>query len=213
MAHPQDQKASQRLERCSVHKLTTCWVPAALQRMPAPLVRACTTLLQLLSTAPDPIGNLRRWHPLPRAGAPLLPKRLDGVLAVLYLIFNEGYSATFGDALIRRELCDEAIRLVRALVLLLLHEPGAPDDPEAPGLLALLLLHHARCRARVDADGEAVLLEERDRDLWDRAAIAEGVALLDGVPALLRAGPYQIQAAIAALHDEAATTRPRTGRR
>jgi len=135
----------------------------------------------------------------------LLPARLDGVLAVLYLIFNEGYSATSGDALIRQELCDEAIRLARALVLLLAHEPGVPDDPEARGLLALLLLHHARRHARVDADGEAVLLEEQARDLWDRGAIAEGVALLDRALALRRAAPYQIQAAIAALHDEAAT--------
>jgi len=135
----------------------------------------------------------------------LLSERLDGVLAVLYLIFNEGYSATSGDALIRQELCDEAIRLARALVELLAREPGVPDDPEARGLLALMLLHHARRRARVDAEGDAVLLEEQDRGLWDRAAIAEGVALLDRALALRRAGPYQIQAAIAALHDEAAT--------
>ncbi len=136
---------------------------------------------------------------------PLLPERLDGVLAVLYLIFNEGYAATSGDALIRQELCDEAIRLARALVELLAREPGIPDDPEARGLLALMLLHHARRRARVDAEGDAVLLEEQDRGLWDRAAIAEGVGLLDQALALRRAGPYQIQAAIAALHDEAAT--------
>ena len=135
----------------------------------------------------------------------LLPERLDGVLAVLYLIFNEGYSATQGDALIRRELCDEAIRLARALVLLMAREPSVPDDPEARGLLALMLLHHARRRARVDADGEAVLLEDQDRALWDRAAIDEGVVLLDRALALRRAGPYQIQAAIAALHDGAAT--------
>jgi len=136
---------------------------------------------------------------------PLLPERLDGVLAVLYLIFNEGYAATSGDALIRRELCDEAIRLARALAELLAREPGVPDDPEARGLLALMLLHHARRRARVDADGDAVLLEDQDRSLWDRVAIAEGVTLLDRALALCRAGPYQIQAAIAALHDEAAT--------
>lgn len=135
---------------------------------------------------------------------PLLPERLDGVLAVLYLIFNEGYAATSGDALIRRELCDEAIRLARVLVDLLAREPSLPDDPEARGLLALMLLHHARRYARVDADGDAVLLEEQDRDLWDRAEIAEGMALLDRALALHRADPYQIQAAIAALHDEAA---------
>ncbi|HVA91250.1 MAG TPA: RNA polymerase sigma factor [Chloroflexota bacterium] len=134
---------------------------------------------------------------------PVLPERLDGVLAVLYLIFNEGYAATSGDALVRHEFCDEAIRLTRALVVLLAREPGVPDDPEAPGLLALMLLHHARRRARVDADGDAVLLEEQDRGLWNRAEITEGVALLDRALALRRAGPYQIQAAIAALHDEA----------
>jgi len=144
-------------------------------------------------------GGGRQCAPLP-----LLPERLDGVLAVLYLIFNEGYAATSGDALIHQELCDEAIRLARALVDLLAREPGAPDDPEAPGLLALMLLHHARRRARVNADGDAVLLEDQDRGLWDRASIVEGVALLDRALVLRRAGPYQIQAAIAALHDEAA---------
>ena len=136
---------------------------------------------------------------------PLLPERLDGVLAVLYLIFNEGYAASSGDALIRHDLCDEAIRLARALVELIARESEIPDDPEAHGLLALMLLHHARRRARIDANGDAVILEQQDRSRWDRAAIAEGVALLDRALALRRAGPYQIQAAIAALHDEAAT--------
>ncbi len=135
---------------------------------------------------------------------PNLAERIDGVLAVLYLIFNEGYAATSGDALIRRELCDEAIRLTRVLVDLLAREPTIPDDPEALGLLALMLLHHARRHARVDAEGNAVLLEDQDRALWDRAAITEGATLLDRALALRRAGPYQIQAAIAALHDEAA---------
>jgi RNA polymerase sigma-70 factor (ECF subfamily) len=137
---------------------------------------------------------------------PLLPERLDGVLAVLYLIFNEGYAATSGDALIRQELCDEAIRLARALIDLLAHEPCIPDDPEAFGLLALMLLHHARRRARVDTNGDAVLLEDQDRSHWDHAEVAEGVALLDRALTFKRAGPYQIQAAIAALHDEAATS-------
>jgi len=136
---------------------------------------------------------------------PLLPERLDGVLAVLYLIFNEGYAATSGDALIRHELCAEAIRLARVLVELLTRQPGIPDDPEARGLLALMLLHHARRHARVDADGDAVLLEDQDRSHWDRIAITEGLTLLDQSLALRRAGPYQIQAAIAALHDEAPT--------
>ncbi len=136
---------------------------------------------------------------------PLLAERLDGVLAALYLIFNEGYAATAGDALIRRELCDEAIRLTRVLVDLLARESDIPEDPEALGLLALMLLHHARGSARVDGAGDAVLLGDQDRTLWDRAKIAEGVALLDRALTLRRAGPYQIQAAIAALHDEAAT--------
>lgn len=134
---------------------------------------------------------------------PLLPERLYGVLAVLYLIFNEGYAATAGDALIRQELCDEAIRLARVLVELLAREPDLPDDPETLGLLALMLLHHARRRARVDGDGDAILLEDQDRGLWDRVMIAEGVALLERALAFRRAGPYQIQAAVAALHDEA----------
>jgi len=127
----------------------------------------------------------------------LLPERLDGVLRVLYLIFNEGYGATSGDALVRRELSQEAIRLGRVLVDLM------PDEPEALGLLALMLLHDARRGARVGPEGELVLLEDQDRGRWDRVRIAEGQALLDRALRMRRAGPYQVQAAIAALHDEA----------
>ncbi len=131
--------------------------------------------------------------------AELLPERLDGVLHVLYLVFNEGYAATSGDALIRRELCAEAIRLARVVVALL------PDEPEATGLLALMLLHDARRDARVREGGDLVLLEDQDRSRWDRAAIEEGRALVDRAVAAGRPGPYQVQAAIAVLHDEAST--------
>lgn len=129
----------------------------------------------------------------------LLPERLDGVLHVLYLVFNEGYAASSGDALIRRELCAEAIRLTRIVVSLL------PDAPEATGLLALLLLQDARREARVDDDGELVLLEAQDRARWDRASIEEGTRLVDEGVRAGRPGPYLIQAAIAAIHDDAAT--------
>jgi RNA polymerase sigma-70 factor (ECF subfamily) len=129
----------------------------------------------------------------------LLPDRLEGVLRVLYLVFNEGYAASRGDALIRRELCTEAIRLARVLAALM------PDEPEALGLLALMLLHDARRDAREAEDGSLVLLEDQERGSWDRGRITEGSALVDRALRMGRAGPYQLQAAIAALHDEAAT--------
>jgi len=112
--------------------------------------------------------------------AELLPERLDGVLHVLYLVFNEGYAATSGDALIRRELCAEAIRLARVVVALL------PDEPEATALLALMLLHDARRDARVDADGGLVLLEAQDRSRWDQALIARGMFHLTQSAAALK---------------------------
>jgi RNA polymerase sigma-70 factor (ECF subfamily) len=129
----------------------------------------------------------------------LLPERLDGVLQVLYLVFNEGYAATSGDSLVRQELSAEAIRLGRLLVALL------PDEPEARGLLALMLLHDARREARSGTSGEIVLLEHQDRSRWDAARIREGREWLDAALALGRPGPYQVQAAIAAMHDTAAT--------
>jgi RNA polymerase sigma-70 factor (ECF subfamily) len=132
-----------------------------------------------------------------------LPERLEAVLAVLYLIFNESYDATAGDALIRRDLCREAIRLASTLNELLAADPGLDEEPEALGLLALMLLHDARRAARTSPKGDLVLLEEQDRTLWDRAQIAEGLALLDKALSMRRSGPYQIQAAIAALHAEA----------
>jgi len=126
-----------------------------------------------------------------------LPERLAGILATLYLVFNEGYAATSGEALVRRDLSAEAIRLARLVVELL------PDEREARGLLALLLLTDARREARVDAHGDLVLLEDQDRSRWDRAAIAEGLALLPGALAG-PPGPYAVEAAIAALHARAA---------
>lgn len=128
-----------------------------------------------------------------------LPERLDGVLATLYLIFNEGYAASAGESLVRRDLSGEAIRLARLLVELL------PGEREARGLLALMLLTDARREARVDAAGDLVLLEDQDRGRWDRAAIAEGLALLPGALAGSPPGPYAVEAAIAALHARAAT--------
>jgi RNA polymerase sigma-70 factor, ECF subfamily len=127
------------------------------------------------------------------------PARLDAVLAVVYLVFNEGYSASFGEQLVRAELCAEANRLGRMLVELL------PRSTEAKGLLALMLLHDARRNARVDSDGGLVRLEDQERSRWDRGQIAEGIALVE---ASLRGGPpgpYAVQAAIAAVHSEART--------
>jgi RNA polymerase sigma-70 factor (ECF subfamily) len=127
----------------------------------------------------------------------LLPDRLTSALAVVYLIFNEGYSATGGDALTRPDLMAEAIRLGGILAALM------PDEPEVLGLEALLLLQASRTQARTRADGALVLLEDQDRSLWDRDSISRGTALLDRALALQRPGPYQLQAAIAALHAEA----------
>lgn len=128
-----------------------------------------------------------------------LAERLDGVLAVIYLIFNAGYTASTGDNLLRQELCSEAIRLGRALVSLLADE----HIPEAKGLLALMLLHDSRRAARVGPHGELVTLEEQNRELWNKNQIAEGIAILESALILHRPGYYQLQAAIAALHAEA----------
>jgi RNA polymerase sigma-70 factor, ECF subfamily len=128
----------------------------------------------------------------------LLPERTAAVLAVLYLLFNEGYSASSGADLVRGQLTGEAIRLGRTLVALM------PDEPEALGLLALMLLHDARSAARLDEAGDFVPLEEQDRSVWHRPEIDEGVAVLDRALRRLSPGPYQVQAAIAACHATAA---------
>ena len=125
-------------------------------------------------------------------------ERLGAVAAMVYLVFNEGYSASGGDVAMRIPLCDEAIRLSRLLLRLF------PSEPEIMGLTALLLLQHARARARFDADGAVVLLEDQDRTLWSAKMIAEGLALIDKAMRHGKPGPYQIQAAIAALHGRAA---------
>ncbi len=126
----------------------------------------------------------------------LLPERLRSVLAVLYLVFNEGYSATSGFSYVRADLCDEAIRLGKLLAVLM------PDEPEVLGLLALMLLQDSRREARLDPDGELVLLEDQDRALWDRERIDEGLRVFVRAVARRAPGPYQLQAAIAAAHAE-----------
>ncbi len=152
------------------------------------------TMAQRIVRAKRKIRDTRLPYRVPAEAE--LPARLTPVLAVVYLIFNEGYAAT-GDSLLRLDLCAEAIRLARVLAELM------PDEPEAQGLLALLLLLHARSAARVAADGSLIRLAEQDRRLWDRGLIAEGQAIVRACVQRGRPGPYQIQAAINAVHSVA----------
>ncbi len=150
------------------------------------------TMAQRIVRAKRKITGARIPYRVPPAE--LLPERTAGVLGVLYLLFNEGYSASAGADLVRRTLTAEAIRLARVVAGLL------PDAPEASGLLALMLFHDARRATRTDDDGDLVTLADQDRTGWDRPAIDEGVRVLDEALALGRPGPYQLQAAIAACH-------------
>jgi RNA polymerase sigma-70 factor (ECF subfamily) len=155
------------------------------------------TMAQRLVRAKGKIKGARIPYEVP--GSDRLAERLDGVLRVVYLVFNEGYAATSGDALVRRELCSEAIRLGRLLRVLL------PHAGDVAGLLALMLLQDSRRAARLDAKGELVTLEEQDRALWDRGQIAEGCSLAEDALRRRGAGFYPLQAAIAALHAQAAS--------
>jgi RNA polymerase sigma-70 factor (ECF subfamily) len=156
-----------------------------------------STMAQRLVRATGKIRDARIPYRIPPASE--LSDRIDAVLAVVYLVFTEGYAATSGDALIRRELCGEAVRLGRLLVELM------PSVSEANGLLGLMLLHDARRDARSTPTGELVLLEDQDRSRWNHAQIDEGVRLVDASLRSARVGPYAIQAAIAALHAKART--------
>jgi len=154
-----------------------------------------TTLAQRLVRARRKIQQARIPYQIPSPGS--LPERLSSVQAVLYLIFNEGYSASSGDSLVRRELCAEAIRLARTLLELM------PANPENMALLALMLLHDSRRDARSTCDGDLVPLEEQDRGLWHQDQIVEGIRLVERALGRRNLGPYQLQAAIAAVHAEA----------
>jgi RNA polymerase sigma-70 factor (ECF subfamily) len=154
------------------------------------------TVAQRIVRAKGKIRDARIPYQIPARAD--LPDRLDSVLHVIYLVFNEGYAASSGESLTRHDLSAEAIRLGRLIVELL-------PEPEAEGLLALMLLHESRRAARVSAGGEVVLLDDQDRTLWDRAQIAEGTALVERALSSRRFGPYTLQAAIAAVHAEAPT--------
>ena len=155
------------------------------------------TMAKRLVRAKNKIRNAQIPYRVPPAY--LLPERTVAVLGVLYLLFNEGYSATSGADLVRTDLSTEAIRLSRLLVALM------PDEPEGLGVLALMLLHDSRRAARSAGDGTLIPLEEQDRSRWDQAAIREGLDLLDRALRRRRPGPYQLQAAIAACHASAAS--------
>jgi RNA polymerase sigma-70 factor (ECF subfamily) len=196
-ALPQEQQIALTLH--TLGGLTTPEIAAAFL-VPAP------TMAQRLVRAKRKIKDAGIPYTVPPAH--LLAERLDAVMTVIYLIFTEGYAASAGEALIRHELCAEAIRLCRVLERLI--RQARTDVPaghyaEVLGLLGLMLLHHSRRAARVGAAGELILLSEQNRGLWDRRAIQEGLALLEKAFHMRQIGPYQLQAAISALHARAAS--------
>ncbi len=212
-APPQDETADHVIEDDRLRLLFTCCHPALSREAACALalrtlgglttreiargfIEPETTTAQRLVRAKRKIREARIPYEVPARAR--LPERVDGVLSVLYLIFNEGYASAEGPSLLRPDLVTDALRLARLTVELL------PDNAEALGLLALMLLTDARRAARV-RDAEMVPLEEQDRSLWDRAQIEAGTQLLAHAVALASPGPYQVQAAIGALHDAAAT--------
>jgi RNA polymerase sigma-70 factor (ECF subfamily) len=213
-SNPIDDEMNQPFEDDRLSLIFTCCHPAI--NMEAQIALTLRTLGGLTTTEIAraflvPEGTLaqrlvRAQRKIQQAGIPYqvpapgsLPERLSAVQKVLYLIFNEGYSASSGDSLLRRELCAEAIRLARTLVELM------PQNPENLALLALMLLHDSRRDARSTGDGQLVPLEEQDRSLWHHDQIAEGIPLVERALGRRNPGPYQLQAAIAAIHAEART--------
>jgi len=166
------------------------------EEIAAAFLTGAPTLAQRIVRAKNKIRDAKIPYSVPTAEE--LPGRLDSVLRVIYLVFNEGYSASSGDQLTRHDVSGEAIRLARLLVELL-------PEPEAIGLLALMLLHESRRAARASPSGDLILLDEQDRTQWNRALIDEGVALVERALPLRRPGPYCLQAAIAAVHADAAS--------
>ncbi|HEV8106179.1 MAG TPA: RNA polymerase sigma factor [Burkholderiales bacterium] len=164
------------------------------EEIAAAFLAPAPTLAQRIVRAKTKIRDARIPYEVP--DGPELAERLDAVLRVIYLVFNEGYSASSGESATRADLSGEALRLARLLVELL-------PEPEAMGLLALMLLHESRRVARTSADGDLILLENQDRNLWNRELIAQGVALVEKALASRRFGPYSLQAAISAVHAEA----------
>lgn len=214
IAEANAEKSDADVEDDRLRLIFTCCHPAIAPNIQVPLtlreVCGLTTdqIASAFLTSPATMAQriVRGKSKIREAGIPYvipthadLPERLDAVLTVIYLVFNEGYSASSGDSLTRQDLSEEAIRLARLLVELL-------PDPEVIGLLALMLLHESRRAARATSDGEIILLKDQERSLWDREKISEGTSLVERAIACGEVGSYTIQAAIAAVHATARTS-------